>query len=93
MISVLLIEDDEALLELTRDHPGKSGTVIVDTAQSAGAARAKIGKRSYDAVASDYLIPDMDGVMPLKTLRSFYNCVSSIMFTGKSREQVVIRGE
>jgi PAS domain S-box-containing protein len=90
MISVLLIEDDEALLELTRDYLGRNGTVIVDTAQSGGAALTKMKKRSYDAVVSDYLMPDMDGIALLKMLRSSDNRVPFIMFTGKSREQVVI---
>lgn len=90
MISVLLIEDDSALLELTRDYLTRNGTIFVDTAQSGKDALSKLGKRSYDAVVSDYLMADMDGIRLLKTLRSSDNRVPFIMFTGKSREQVVI---
>ena len=90
MISVLLIDDDTALLELTRNYLSRNGTVSVDTAQSGEDALLKIGKRSYDAVVSDYLMPDMDGIRLLKTLRSSDNRVPFIMFTGKSQEQVVI---
>ena len=90
MISVLLIEDDSALLELTRDYLARNGSVIVDTAQSGEDALTKIGRRSYDAIVSDYMMPDMDGISLLKTLRSSDNRVPFIMFTGKSREQVVI---
>jgi PAS domain S-box-containing protein len=90
MISVLLIEDDNDLLSLTRDYLARDGTVLVDTAQSGEEALLKIGKRSYDAVVSDYLMADMDGIGLLKTLRSSDNRVPFIMFTGKSQEQVVI---
>ncbi|HVP95482.1 MAG TPA: response regulator [Methanoregulaceae archaeon] len=90
MISILLIEDDAALLELTRDYLGRSGTVTADTAQSAEDALIKIGRRSYDAVISDYLLPDMDGITLLKRLRASDNYVPFIIFTGRSREQVVI---
>jgi PAS domain S-box-containing protein len=89
MISVLLIDDDEALLDLTRDYLGRKG-IVVDSVESAGAALAKMKKRSYDAVVSDYLMPDMDGIALLKMLRSSGNRVPFIIFTGRSQEQVVI---
>ena len=90
MISVLLIEDDAALLGLTRDYLERNRAVSADTAMSGEDALVKIGKRSYDAVISDYLMPDMDGITLLKRLRSAGNRVPFIIFTGKSQEQVVI---
>ena len=90
MISVLLIEDDAALIDLTRNYLERNKVVSADTAMSGVDALAKIDKRSYDAVVSDYLMPDMDGITLLKKLRSLGNRVPFIIFTGKSQEQVVI---
>ena len=44
----------------------------------------------YDAIISDYQIPDMDGIEFLKKVRSSGNSIPFIIFTGKGREEVVI---
>lgn len=90
MISVLLIEDDRNLLGITRDYLQKKGTISVDTALSAGEAIRLLGARNYDAIVSDYQMPDMDGIELLKFLRASGNGIPFIIFTGRSREQVVI---
>jgi PAS domain S-box-containing protein len=90
MISVLLIEDDCNLLGITRDYLAKKGTISVHTATSAGEAIELIRTRNYDAIVSDYQMPDMDGIELLKYLRASGNEIPFIIFTGRSREQVVI---
>ncbi|MEI7433195.1 MAG: response regulator [Methanomicrobiales archaeon] len=90
MISVLLIEDDSNLLAITRDYLGKKGTISVHTAVSAVEAIQLLRTRNYDAIVSDYQMPDMDGIELLKFLRASGNEIPFIIFTGRSREQVVI---
>jgi PAS domain S-box-containing protein len=90
MISVLLIEDDCNLLMITRDYLSKKGTISVHTAISAGEALELLRTRNYDAIVSDYQMPDMDGIELLKYLRASGNDIPFIIFTGRSREQVVI---
>jgi PAS domain S-box-containing protein len=90
MISVLLIEDDCNLLGITRDYLAKKGTILVHTATSAGQAIELLRTRNYDAIVSDYQMPDMDGIELLKYLRASGNEIPFIIFTGRSREQVVI---
>jgi PAS domain S-box-containing protein len=90
MISVLLVEDDHNLLGITRDYLSKKGTISVHTATSAGAAIELLRTRNYDAIVSDYQMPDMDGIEFLKYLRASGNDIPFIIFTGRSREQVVI---
>lgn len=46
---------------------------------------------TYDAIVSDYQMPEMDGIEFLSFLRSQGNRVPFILFTGKGREEVVIR--
>ena len=90
MISVLLIEDDRNLLGITKDYLEKKGTLSVDIALSAGEAIRLLAVRNFDAIVSDYQMPDMDGIELLKFLRASGNDIPFIIFTGRSREQVVI---
>ncbi len=90
MISVLLIEDDYHLLRVTREYLTKKGTILIHTAVSASAAIKLLSTRNYDAIVSDFQMPDMDGIELLKYLRASGNDTPFIMFTGRSTEQVVI---
>jgi len=54
-------------------------------------ALAKLRKREFDAVISDYQMPMMDGIEFLKNLRGEGNLVPFIIFTGKGREEIIIQ--
>jgi PAS domain S-box-containing protein len=88
MISVLLVDDDPSLLEITGIYLKKNKNVSVDTALSAGEALEKMKTSSYDVVVSDYDMPEMNGIEFLKNLRSMENLTPFILFTGKGQEQV-----
>jgi PAS domain S-box-containing protein len=45
---------------------------------------------TYDAIISDYQMPEMDGIKFLKQIRSSGNSIPFILFTGRGREEVVI---
>jgi PAS domain S-box-containing protein len=90
MISVLYVDDEASLLKLTKRYLEKAG-FSVDTAESAHEALEKMRITSYDAVVSDYQMPVMDGIEFLKTLRASGNSTPFIIFTGKGREEVVIK--
>ena len=62
MISVLYIDDEAALLDITRMYMEKTGEFSVDTAVSGPLGLEKIRQGSYDAVVSDYQMPVMDGI-------------------------------
>ncbi|MBN1166358.1 MAG: response regulator transcription factor [Methanospirillaceae archaeon] len=61
-----------------------------EPASSALIAKEMLKESSFDAVVSDYDMPEMNGIAFLKTIRSEYNDVPFILFTGKGREEVVI---
>jgi PAS domain S-box-containing protein len=92
MIRVLMVDDDPNMLELTRIFLERSGDIEVDTTVSAAEALEKlIGERiPYEVVISDYAMPEMDGITFLKAVRSRKLEIPFILFTGKSREEVVI---
>ena len=90
MISILYVDDEPGLLELGRIFLEQSGEFRVDTVESGEEALARIGKNHYDAVISDFMMPGMDGISLLKTIRREYPDLPFILFTGRGREDVVI---
>lgn len=90
MISVLFVDDEPALLEITRLYLEKSGSISVETCRSALEALGILKNRQFDVIVSDYEMPLMDGIMFLKILRAEGNDTPFLIFTGKGREHVVI---
>ena len=91
MFSVLYVDDEPALLEIGRLFLEQSGLFSVDTVTSAPEALLAIGGKGYDAIISDYQMPEMNGIEFLKHVRSSGNTVPFIIFTGRGREEVVIQ--
>ena len=89
-ISVLYVDDEPALLELTTLFLGRSGEFAIDTALSAKLALEKLRQYPYDVIVADYLMPEMDGIEFLKGLRKAGCTIPFIIFTGKGREDVAI---
>jgi len=89
-ISLLYVDDEPALLELGKLFLEKSGQFHVDTETSAQEALMILKSTSYDAVVSDYQMPDMDGIAFLKVIRAEFPDLPFIIFTGKGREEVAI---
>ena len=90
MISVLFVDDEPALLEITRLYLEKNGSMAVETCRSALEALGILKNRKFDVIVSDYEMPLMDGIMFLKILRAEKNDTPFLIFTGKGREHVVI---
>lgn len=90
MIRVLYVDDEPALLEITRLYLEQTGDFSVDSAGSAREALKKLENGRYDVVLSDYQMPEMDGIKLLKQIRASGNTIPFIVFTGRGREEVVI---
>ncbi len=90
MITVLYVDDESALLEVTKNFMERGGDFKVDTAISAQEAIEKLKAEGYDALVADYLMPDMDGLVLLKYLRPRCNGMPFILFTGNGSEEIAI---
>jgi len=90
-IRIMYVDDEPGLLEIGRIFLESEGAFVVDTLPSAPAALERVKTVSYDAIISDYLMPEMDGIQFLKTLRAAGNPIPFILFTGKGREEIVIQ--
>jgi len=90
MIKVLYVDDEEGLLEIGKTFLEMSAQLHVDVASSANAAMSMISRERFDAIVSDYLMPETNDIDFLKMLRSQGNNIPFVLFTGKGREEVVI---
>lgn len=68
----------------------QSGDFTVDGCISAREALVRMEKVLYDAIISDYQMPEIDGIAFLKEVRSLFGDIPFIIFTGRGREEVVI---
>ena len=89
-VRVLCVDDEPGLLELVRIFLEESGEFTVDTVRSAPEALALLRSRTYDAIVSDFRMPDMAGIDFLKSVRAFDKTTPFIFFTGRGSEEVVI---
>ena len=91
MMHILLVDDDPALLDLIRRFLEREEEMQIDTCMSCSEA-IEIHRRSrYDAIVLDYDLPGMNGIDFLKVIKSQGDDTPIIIFTGKGREEIVIK--
>lgn len=88
MISVLFVDDELVLLDIGRLFLERMGDFRVTGVESGTLALEHLKKGRYDAIVSDYEMPDMDGITLLRTVREQYGDLPFILFTGRGREDV-----
>jgi PAS domain S-box-containing protein len=90
-ISVLFVDDDRHLLQITKIYLNELDRgFLIDTALSARDAQEKLAAHSYDAIVSDYEMPGMNGIELLQFVRREYGDIPFIIYTGRGREEIVI---
>ena len=90
MISLLYVDDEPALLDVCRVFLEREGDITVVTVASAEEALTQIATTKFDAIISDYQMPDIDGITFLRAIRRDHPDMPFILFTGRGREEVVI---
>jgi PAS domain S-box-containing protein len=89
-IHVLHVDDDPSILEISKEILAMEGMFEIDTASSVNEALKKLQEQSYDAVVSDYEMPEITGLDFLKTLREQKTEIPFILFTGRGREDAAV---
>lgn len=88
--SVLLIDDDVALLEMIKLMSERSREMTIQTAQSAKEALSTLAQKSFDVIIVDYDMPEISGIEFLKILRKHGDTTPIILFTGLGGEYTAI---
>jgi DNA-binding response OmpR family regulator len=89
---LLLVDDDPELLDIARIlFQQTSPDLELVVANSVQKALEIMEIEQFDVVIADYLMPDATGLDLLEALRAAGDNVGFIMWTGHSREEVVIK--
>ena len=90
MLSVLLIDDQNPLLEVMHPLLERIGQMKVKTALSAKEALDLLVSTTFDAMIVDYDLPEINGIEFLKIIRAKGDTTPVIIFTGVGREYAAI---
>ena len=90
MLSILVVDDEPALLEAMREYFSRAGNIHVRTARTAYEGLSILSSNKFDAIVLDYYMPEIDGIAFLKSLRSRGDTTPVIIFTGVGGEHVAI---
>lgn len=91
-MKILIVDDDIDILEQTEMYlKTKNNEFDIHTSDTAERALDMLEDINYDAIVSDYQMPEMDGLEFLEKIRKEkQKDTTFIIFTGKSREEVAI---
>lgn len=91
-MDVLCVDDEPDILEQAKIFLEKEVDGLdVETATSAGEALNLLEEKDFDAVVSDYRMPEMDGLEFLEVVREERDSdIPFTIFTGKGREEVAM---
>ncbi|MCU4716736.1 response regulator [Halapricum hydrolyticum] len=88
-ITVLLVDEDTDVLELTKTFLEREDDAIeVTTETSAPDALERLESEPFDCVVSDYSMPSMSGIEFLQEVRERVPGLPFFFFTGKDREEI-----
>jgi CheY-like chemotaxis protein len=84
MISILLVDDDDVIRSSLEEILSRFGCRVV-AARSGKEAIAAVSGRSFDAIITDVLMPDMDGIEVLWKLRQLGPLPRVVAMSGGGR--------
>lgn len=90
MYSILYVDDEPDVLDITKLFLEDTGNFRVETSTSAKQMLDSSTIETYDAVITDYQMPVMNGIEFLKEIRKRYGDIPVLIFTGHGREDIVI---
>lgn len=88
--SILHVDDESLLLEMSKCYLERTREFIVDTAESVDDALNLFNIKSYDAIISDYNMPGKNGIFFFNTIRSMGSTIPFIFFSGKERDEIEV---
>ncbi len=90
-LRILHVDDDLCFLEVSKQILSMENNFKIDNVESVDDAFKKMEQQTYDAVVSDYEMPQKNGLDFLQKLRDKNNQIPFILLTGKGREEVAVK--
>ncbi|KXA92687.1 hypothetical protein AKJ64_02490 [candidate division MSBL1 archaeon SCGC-AAA259E17] len=88
-LRVLLVDDEPDLLKQGKIFLKMENEELeVETTTFGEEAYQMVKNEDFDAIISDYILPDMDGIEILEKLREEGDDVTFIIFTGRDSEEM-----
>jgi PAS domain S-box-containing protein len=90
-IHVLHVDDDISALEVSKLILSGENNFEIENATSVNEAFKRMEQQTFDVVVSDYEMPLKNGLEFLKELRERKSDIPFVLFTGKGREEIVVK--
>ena len=90
MITVLVIDDDLALLNVIQLVLERSKEMTIQPVRSSKEALELLKTKTFDVIVADYDLPEINGIAFLKIIRGSGDVTPVIIFTGVGREHAAI---
>ena len=90
MYSLLFVDDDLEICSVAKTFLEKKGPFQVATSDSVQKSIRMLKKNHYDAIISDFDMPETDGISFLQAIRGKGNKIPFVILTGRGREQIII---
>jgi len=81
-VSILIVDDDDAVCEALSDVVELRGGYSADTAGTAREALDKAKEQFFNVALLDMTLPDMEGMEPLRQLKELHQATEVIILTG-----------
>lgn len=90
LFSILCVDDEPVIRDLIQLFLPRYSDFIIDVAENPEVGLQLHQDRKYDAIISDFDMPETNGIVFLMNIRESGDKTPFILFTGKSREEVAI---
>ena len=87
---ILLVDDDPTVRSLLQEYLETHGHAV-ETAENGREALAKLDQAGYDAVVTDYNMPEVNGLAVLCHVRQHQPSIPVVMMTGESWSQLAVQ--
>lgn len=87
---ILLVDDDPTLRRLLQAYLETRGHAV-ETAENGRDALTKLGRTGYDAVVTDYNMPEVNGLEVLRHIRQHQPSLPVVMMTGDRGGPAAVR--
>jgi DNA-binding NtrC family response regulator len=91
LLRVLHVDDDNCFLNISKQILEMDGKIEVETAASVDEALDNLKQFHYDAIISDYEMPEKNGLQFLEELKKITKIPPFILFTKKERGSLAVK--